>query len=145
MKHKDCRCCIALIEQSQLLPKDLLRPSPKDWNICRLVSWRFALELALKKYAVAKIKTLRTNIMTASFTDENLTRYPSWDVHALPQGRARSLFPHVFHPFSVSILGINQIKAFSDVFGLFFLLLEEEEFDSYQFWKFVQYRHNEKW
>jgi hypothetical protein len=55
-----------------------------------------------------------------------------------------SLFPHVFHHFSASILGINQIKAFSDVFGLFFLLLEEEEFDSCQFWKFVQYRHNGK-
>jgi hypothetical protein len=87
-----------LIEQSQLLPKDLLRPSPKDWNICRLVSWRFALELALKKYAVANIKTARANIMTASFADENLTRCPSWDVHALPQGPTKP-FPSCFPPF----------------------------------------------
>jgi hypothetical protein len=38
----------------------------------------------LNKYAVAMIKAPRANIMIASFTDENFTRYPSWDVHALP-------------------------------------------------------------
>jgi hypothetical protein len=88
-----------LNEQSQLLPKDLLRPSPRNWKKLWVVPCRFALELVSNKYNAVMNKIPRTIITIVIFIEKDLTHQALRDAHALPQEPSTPFSSH-FPPFS---------------------------------------------